>query len=279
MLPGSTTNAQLTPIQTAQNELARLELARSKMLVNYSPSYPELKSLERQITAIQSIIDKLKTSAKAQVSSAPEPGSSQAPTQDTSAEDSSIAQLQSQLEANRVDIQNIQKYEEQQKAIIAQYQTRLNMTPVREQQLASILRDYELSKQEYTDLESKEQQSRLATNLEKQQGGQQFRLVEPPSLPERPASPPRVKLSLMGLAGGLGLGLVLAFVTQLARPTFHSTREITRRLGAPLVIGLPVILTKSEIRRGKWRRVVEFAAGSVLALAMCVAEVYVLRHP
>ena len=46
-----------------------------------------------------------------------------------------------------------------------------------------------LLKQNYADLLGKKQQSQLATSLEKQQEGQQFRLVDSPSLPTVPSSP------------------------------------------------------------------------------------------
>jgi polysaccharide chain length determinant protein (PEP-CTERM system associated) len=278
-VPGVTASRPLTPLQTAHNDLLRLQLERSKALADHAPTYYEIKALDRQIAAEQAVIAKLDASEKSQATAAPDPGSSSRPPQDAFVEDSATAQLQSQLEANRLEIRNIQKDEEQAKKIVAQYQERLNMTPVREQQLASIQRDYDLSYQNYKDLESKASQSQLATNLEKQQGGQQFRLVEPPSLPEVPTSPKRTRLSLMGLGGGLFAGLFMAFATDLARPKYHSTQEITRRLGAPLVIGLPVILTRSDKRRRIVKRIFEFAAGSVVALIMCIAEAYVLRHP
>ena len=63
-----------------------------------------------------------------------------------------LEQLKSQLEANKLEIVNLLKDEKQLKDSIAQYQNRLNATPVREQQLAGILRDYELLKDDYKDL-------------------------------------------------------------------------------------------------------------------------------
>ncbi len=45
----------------------------------------------------------------------------------------------------------------------------------------------------------------MATELERRQQGEQFRVLDPPSLPERPSYP---KPSLFGL-GGLGVGPVL----------------------------------------------------------------------
>jgi polysaccharide biosynthesis transport protein len=283
VVPGPDTARLLSPLQIAQNDLARLQLEKAKLVTIYRPSYPDVRVVDREISAAQAVVESLRTSENSNKDNAHEPSrttpATATTTAKTSEDDNSITQLKSQLEANRLDIENNMKYEAQQKAVISQYQSRLNLTPVREQQLATILRDYELSKQDYTDLLSKEQQSQLATSLEKQQGGQQFRLVEPPSLPDLPSSPQRIKFSLMGIGAGLALGLVVAFLTDLARPTFHTTREVSQRFGAPLVVGLPVIFTQAENRRRNWRKTFEFMAGSALALAIGVAEFYVLRHP
>jgi hypothetical protein len=83
----------------------------------------------------------------------------------------------------------------------------------------------------------------------------------------------------MGVGAGLLLGLIAAFLMEMARPTFHTTKEVSHRFGAPLVIGLPVVFTQAEKRRRSWKKTFEVMGGSVLALAICVAEFYVLRHP
>jgi succinoglycan biosynthesis transport protein ExoP len=278
---GLATGRTLSPLQVAKDDLSKLQTEKAKLVNTYKSSYPEVRSIEREISAAQTLVDSLKTSGNSQTDNASEPSlTAQAAAKGEAPEDdSSITQLKSQLEANRLDIENLTKSEAQQKAVIAQYQSRLNLTPVREEQLAGILRDYELSKQDYADLLGKEQQSQLATSLEKQQGGEQFRLVEPPSLPDLPSSPKRIKFSLMGIGAGLFLGLAVAFLVDLARPTFHSTREVSQRFGAPLVIGLPVVFTPGEKRRRTWLRVIELMGGSVLASAIGVAELYVLWHP
>jgi succinoglycan biosynthesis transport protein ExoP len=241
-------------------------------------------AMDRRISTAQATVDRLQASEKAQevkvlTAAAPPVQADKADKPQAPEDVSAITQLRSQLEANRLDIENITKYEAQQKSVIAEYQGRLNLTPVREQELASILRDYDLSKLDYADLLGKEQQSQLATSLEKQQGGQQFRLVEPPSLPSVPSSPQRVKSSMMGVGAGLFIGLALAFVTDLARPAFHTVKEVSLRLGAPLVVGLPVVFTTSENRRRPWKKTFELLCGLVLAAAIGMAEFYVLRHP
>jgi len=282
LVPGVDNARQPGPLQIAESDLARLQAERARLVNIDRPSHPDVIAIERQISTEQAAIESLRISGNSKAGDAHEPALT--PTSATTApveaeDDSSITQLKSQLEANHLDIENILKSEAQQKAVISQYQNRLNLTPVREEQLAGILRDYELSKQDYADLLGKEQQSQLATSLEKQQGGEQFRLVEPPSLPDLPSSPQRIKFSLMGIGAGLFLGLVVAFVTESARPALHTTKEVSQRFGAPLVIGLPVIYTRGEKRRRSWKKAFEWMGGSVLASAIGVAEWYVFWHP
>ncbi len=284
-------NRRVTPLQLAQADLAGLQSERAKLVTVYKATYPDVMAVDRKISAAQSVIDSLQKSTASQkasdsqnVTDSHEPGTAQvaqvAPVRTQPAEDNTaIAQLKSQLEANRLDIENALRNEAQQKTVIAEYQKRLNLTPVREQQLGGILRDFELANQNYKDLLGKEQQSRLATNLEKQQGGEQFRLVEPPSRPDIPSSPKRVKMSLMAIGGGLFLGLALAIVSELVRPTFYSVKQVTERFGAPLVIGLPVVATLAERRRRTWTRTLEWIGGSVLAVIIGAAEFYVFLHP
>jgi hypothetical protein len=115
--------------------------------------------------------------------------------------------------------------------------------------------------------------------LKKQQGGQQFHLVEPPSLPALPSSPNRLKLGLGAVGAGLLLGLAGAVLRELVAPAFYQASEITGRFAAPLVIAVPLVRTRSEARRRGWAKVFEAFAGSVVIVAICAAEFYVLRHP
>src|SRR5581483_8710397 len=92
-----------------------------------------------------------------------------------------IAQVKSQLEANRIEVENATADQHRIETSIADYQRRLNLTPVREQQLSDILRGYDQSKRHYDDLLSKKTQSELATNLERRQQGERFNIIDPPS--------------------------------------------------------------------------------------------------
>jgi hypothetical protein len=85
-------------------------------------------------------------------------------------------------------------------------------------------------------------------------------------------------MSLGGAAGGVGLGLAVAFLIEIAQRSFYSEKQLRDRIKVSLVVALPVLLTRGEERRRTWRKTFEWFAGSVLVLMVLVAEFYVYRH-
>lgn len=266
--------------QAAQEKLAQLQTEKLHMLSQFRPQHPNVLAIDREIASQEAVVDSLKPKPVEKADAAQTKPLQTIPTPSPQVEaDSTILQLNSQLESNRVEINNLAKDQDQQKAIIAEYQSRLNLTPMREQQLAGILRDHELSKLEYADLLSKEQQSQLATSLEQQQAGEQFRIVEPPSLPALPSKPQRLKISLNSIAAGLLLGLLSAGFTELKSPAFYTEKDLTHHFGIPLVVGMPLLITPKESRRRARRLVFECVVSVILVNLVVVAEAWVYRHP
>jgi succinoglycan biosynthesis transport protein ExoP len=257
---------------TVANDLARLKSERAKLLDHYTPQYPAVVKLNEKIAETEASINTLRT----WMNSGAEP--SHADTSSTSAiapdGDTSLGQLRGQLEANKLELETLSRDEKRLKAEIGQYERRLNATPVREQQLAGILRNYDQLKQDYAELLAKESQSQMAADLEKRQEGQQFRLIDHPSLPTVPTSPNRIKISLGGAAAGIGLGLALAFLMDLKDSSFHSEEDLSQRFALPLVVGVPLLLTSNEERSRTRKRAFEWVAGSGLVLAVLLAQVY-----
>ena len=274
-----------SPLEAARVNLARLQAKEAELRTTYGAKYPEVLEVQRQISVAESVLSSLKSakppaggeddrSEKAAAQKPSVAGNSPAASEDNA----SIAQIESQLEANRLEIADLSKDETQLKAKIATYQERLNLTPVREQQLAGLMRDDDLLKKEYSDLLSKELESQLATNLEEQQGGQQFRLIDPPSLPTVPSSPKRGKIALGGAAAGVGLGLVLAFLIDLKDHSFHREKDLLRQHRFPVIVSVPLVLTAREHRAHTWRTAFEWLGGAVVAVSVSAAGLYMYLH-
>lgn len=265
-------NRPATPLQAARAELARLKTIRDDLLTRYTPEHPDVKRAQADIARQQQVVNTLNAAERTQDNA----GATATAAAANPSDDLEVMQIKSQLQANRLEIDGLIKDQKRLKAEAADYQSRLDATPVTEQQLSAVLRDDELLKKEYADLLNKQQQSQLATSLEKQQEGQQFRVIDPPSLPMLPSSPKRLQLSIGGIAVAIILGAGLAFLRELARPSFHTEEELQRQFHIP-VTGVPLLSTPREKRDRFWRNVFECSAASLLVVAALGAEFVVYK--
>jgi hypothetical protein len=117
---------------------------------------------------------------------------------------SNITSLDHEIEAREADEQRIQQN-------INVLQGRLTRLPVREQELAKIARDYEISKANYKTLLDKSLSAEMATDMEHRQKSERFTVLDPARVPEKPTKPDRPVLAGAGCLIALALGMVLSF--------------------------------------------------------------------
>jgi len=250
-----------------KENLARLQAERSTLLSRFTPRHPEVLKKDQDIAKVQSILNHVNG------------GGDLNRNDPTFATDANVTALLNRVDTNQRDKERLAQEEKRLRAEISQYQSKLNLAPVRQDQLSGILRDRDLYLQEIRDLQSKLIQAQQASKVETEQEGQQFRLVDPPTLPGAPASPKRLKISLGGAAAGIGLGLALAFLIDMRNTSFRDEKAMIRQLGLPWVMGVPVLETEKEERRHRWITVLEWIGGTVAASAIVAVELFVFRHP
>ena len=129
------------------------------MLIRFTPRHPEVVKKDRKISKTQAWLEGLKTGTLV----------AEKLQDQVVSDDLSAAALKRKVEASVVEIENLSKEEARLKAEIARYQARLDLTPLREQELAALLRDKELFNHNYTDLLNKKLESQLTTKVEERQ--------------------------------------------------------------------------------------------------------------
>jgi uncharacterized protein involved in exopolysaccharide biosynthesis len=157
-----------------------------------------------------------------------------------------VLELDSQLKANRLEISSREAEIKDEQNKISQYQARLNMAPVMEQQYADITRDYDQSKTDYEALLAKKNQSEMSTDLEKTEQAEHFRMLDPPNLPAKPYKPNRLMLCGAGLAVGLVLGGGFAFGQEKLGGIIYSEREIKKLVRFDVIAEIPTIESPAE---------------------------------
>lgn len=234
---------------TLDLQLEKLHQQLTDLQAKYTDKHPDVIRTKSEIAAAEAMKAKIEKQGSAQASNKPKsPQQLQA--------EAPLMQIESQLKANEIEIANRRAEIKGVNSEIGQYQGRLNLTPMREQQLAAILRDHDQSQKNYDELLKKTQQSELATNLQSEQQGEQFKLIDPASVPTKPYSPDRSKMALMGIAVGLALGVVIAGLVEFSDLHVYTEGQVKEIVGATMmIVGVPSLWTPSEIslnRRFAW---------------------------
>ncbi len=87
----------------------------------------------------------------------------------------------------------------------------------------------------------------MATNLQRQQQGENFRIIDPPNLPEKASFPDRFRFSLAGLAVGLGLAVLFGAGSEYVDDRIRNEQDLAEATPLPILVEIPPIRTDEEI--------------------------------
>lgn len=228
-------------LPAVDQELERLNGELQDLRAHYTEKHPDVRKVKNQIAEAEH------SKVQLQQTPPPTPEHKDQPSSAADLDESApMFQLENQLTANNYEITNHQTTIKELQGRIGQYQARLNEEPVLEQQLADITRGYDQSKADYDSLLKKKNESELATNLEFQQKGEHFRVLDPPNLPLKPFSPQRIKLFGIGMALGIVLGAGFSVVREHLYDQIFSERELKKLLPFNVMVEIPPVPTLEQ---------------------------------
>jgi polysaccharide chain length determinant protein (PEP-CTERM system associated) len=154
-------------------------------------------------------------------------------------------EMEGQLAATDLEIKRLKDEELGTKAKIGEYQTRIENIPVRELAMTSLTRDYQNTRETYHSLLKKNQEAQQAENLERRQKGEQFKVIDPARIPEKPFSPNIPRNLLLGVLLGMGLGFGIAFFREQMDRSFKDAEDLETTLGFKVLANIPKIEKKA----------------------------------
>ena len=227
----------------------------------YTENHPDVRRLKEMIANLES-----------QASSVPE---ETAPAKDTPKEEtanplesqftafSAADFLKPQLEQVNAEIKSLKDQVAKVTAKIDLHQKRVDDSPEREQELMSLTRDYDNLKRLYNSMLNRKLEAEIAVSMERKQKGEQFRVIDPAKIPEKPVEPDMKKILLLTLVLGLGLGGGLAYVVEVMDTSYKNPQELEKDVDLPVLVSVPIRFTKRELKMARIRQVVAY--GSICA--------------
>jgi polysaccharide chain length determinant protein (PEP-CTERM system associated) len=274
--PSPTASTRTTPEEplavsggrtTDQLDAARKTLAAFESTLK--PAHPDVAAMRR-------LVRDLENKAAAEASA---PASAVVLTPDQLARQNRARDLRIELEGIDREIERKQAEERRLRGMAIEYQRRAESAPARESDLVELMRDYDTLQKIYSSMLAKKEDSKISANLERRQIGEQFKILDPARLPEKPVSPQRMRINLVGALAGLALGIGLVGLLEYRDRSFRSEKDVMVCLGLPVLGLIPRVVTTTERRVAARRRLaaaVAVAATGVVGIAVAVWH-YVLR--
>jgi succinoglycan biosynthesis transport protein ExoP len=179
---------------TPQAALAALETQLAVLRAQYKDDYPDVVSLKSEIAALQR-----KFGASGQVAGA-----------QSDAQSPLDQELQKQSDRVAGEAGRLRGEIDAWKTKAAEYQARIQATPIHEQQLDSLTRDYTILTNNYHDVLQKRLAGQMYESLIQSGDGEHLRIVEPASFVRQPSFPQTPAI--------LGVGITLSVFAALALP-------------------------------------------------------------
>ena len=256
---------------TAAQQLAAAQRALRQMELRLKPEHPDIVRMKR-------VIRDLEQKAEAEALQAPVSTgvSTPAATPAEAARRKRMSDIEEEVRSLQKQLAEKEETANRLRSRMAMYQARAEAAPTRETELIELNRDYEVLRRMYGELQQKSQQAQIAADLETRQIGEQFRFLEPPRVPQRPFSPNRPQLNMLGALGGLVLGLGFVALAEYRDTTLKTDEDVVVALSLPVLAMIPMMATTDEMRRRRRRRLALSFTVALVVLTAAAATVWLV---
>lgn len=243
-----------------ENRLSDMKLQLVGLQQRYTDAYPDIATLKAQIRELETQRDGENNLDSVGVSS-------QADIPDNPA----YITLSSQLAAVQSDIDAVREQLASFETRAENYRQRIENTPRVEEEYVALVNSRNALQAKYNDLIQKHQEAQVAQALERDQKGERFTLIEPARLPEKPHKPNRLAIILIGSILGLGAGISMVALREFSDQSVLTVDSLAALTKAPVLAGIPMIVTAEEQSRSRVRRLALFGTS---AAALCGVIVF-----
>ena len=240
--------------------LAKLRADLAALKTHYTDKYPDVIRLRADIAALEQRI----------ASSPPEPTSAPAPAPAVRSTKGPLAEVDAELKALKDEERTLQ-------AQIAAYERRAEDSPRRIAEFERQTRDYAASKEFYASLLKRYEDAQIAESMEHGQRSEQFRILDPAVPPKDPAAPIKPRLALTALALSLGLGGLAVLLAERLDGSFHTMEDLRTFSRVPVIVGIPPLVTASDVTSGR-RRFGFFTTAYAVGLTLAVGASYLVAR-
>ena len=163
--------------------------------------------------------------------------------------DGNVQRLESASRARDIEIGEYDKQIKSTQAAIAKLEAQINAAPLGEQRYADLIRERDIAKQRYIDLDAHLNTAQIAKDLENRGQGERLEPLDAPSLPQYPTEPKRPQVIGMGAGLGLVLGVIIAAAREMKDTSLKNLKDVRAYTQMSILGSVPLLENDFVVRR------------------------------
>ena len=236
-------------LDEADKEIEQWKNQLAALRQRFTESYPDVRIAVLRLDTAEKKRQQILAEEADKKTDPPRPRVSPEAQRDERELNAALQRTQTQIEGKDLEIQEDSKELKSINDRIKIYQGRLETAPVGEKQYGDLLRDRDMAKQRYEDLEAKLERARTAKEMEDRKQGETLEELDPPSLPSTPTEPKRAVIVPLGAGIGLLIGFVLAGVREMKDTSLKNLKDVRAYTQMQILGSIPLLENDFIVRR------------------------------
>ncbi|MEE9376874.1 MAG: hypothetical protein V3V33_02435 [Candidatus Lokiarchaeia archaeon] len=234
-----------------QIKLNDKETKLALLMDRYSPSHPDVKKLKLEIANLKKSLD--------------QPDIVKIFPKQIQPNNPAYIQMQTQLMATQSELKSAQVSRRNLQEKLLRYEQSFAKTPQIEREYKVLIRDYENAMSKYGEVKAKQREANMASSMEKATKGNEFLLLEPPLIPEKPFKPNRKAIVFLGGLASIVIAIGFIMVKEMLSPSIYTPGRLALVTGTQPLAVIPYIgLKETGERQQKIIKIISFIIGVLL---------------
>lgn len=262
--------AQNEKVAALDREIESTENNIAAMKERYTDDYPDLQGAKDQLNFLKRQRD---AAAKEKPSKVDAPIDNPGVMRERLDSQAIIENLQTQMKANAMEAQQISRDMANVNTALKTYQGRFEGVPAGAKEYTDLLRDRDLAKARYIEIEMKREKSNTSLHMEQRKEGETLELIDQASLPATPFAPKRRTIIPIGAVIGLIVGVLLVAVREVKDTSLKNLKDARLYTQLSILGSVPLLENDVVVQRRKQVMWVGWATATIAGLAIMAGSV------
>jgi uncharacterized protein involved in exopolysaccharide biosynthesis len=241
-------------IKMLSEKKARLAEMQSRL----SPKHPDMVKLKKEIEILTKQTDKLLAEKSIVEVSEEKP------------DNPAYINILTQIVAADAEIKSLKEEAGNIKNRLEDFRAKVSNAPLIEKEYNELTLNLNNAKQKYTEISNKLMSAQVAQQMEEQQIGEKFTILEPANFPYSPHKPNRIGIIMLGFILACFAALGVAAVKEGIDNSFKNENELVNLTDLPVLATLELVETKQEKQFKRLKTILITAGSAGLAVIVFI---------